>query len=86
MIRFKLSELLEENGITRNALAREAKVRPNSVYEMCDNQTKRVDLQTLDKLLTTLGELSGKEIVLTDVLEYIPGVEEKKQGEDNPDK
>ncbi|MBK0009719.1 helix-turn-helix transcriptional regulator [Bacillus sp. S35] len=72
MIRFKLSNVLEVHDITRNALAREAKVRPNAVYEMCDNQTKRVDLQTLDKLIVTLNELTEKEINLNDILEYIP--------------
>lgn len=72
MIRFKSAKVLEDNDITRNALAREAKVRPNAVYEMCDNQTKLVDLQTLDKLIETLREMSGKEIFLSDVLEYVP--------------
>jgi hypothetical protein len=45
-VRLKLNEALEatkssENpdGITKNALAREAKVRPNLIYEMCFSES-----------------------------------------------
>ncbi|WP_035289975.1 helix-turn-helix domain-containing protein [Brevibacillus thermoruber] len=72
MIRFKLLGFIEEHGITRGALAREAKVRPNAVYEMCDNKTKRIDLDTFDKILETLNEMTGREVTLQDILEYIP--------------
>ncbi|MED1874163.1 helix-turn-helix transcriptional regulator [Brevibacillus agri] len=81
MIRFKLLDFIEENGITRGALAREAKVRPNAVYEMCDNKTKRVDLDTFDKILETLSNMTGRDVILADVLEYVPN---KKDGSPSP--
>lgn len=69
---FKLGEVLDEHGITKNALAREAKVRPNLVYEMCDNKTKRIEIETFNKLLSTLNILTGSEIPIEKVIQYIP--------------
>lgn len=74
---FKLAEVLEECGITKNALAREAKVRPNLVYELCDNKTKRIEIETFDKLMRTLNEISGRKITIDRVIEYVPNREEK---------
>ncbi|GAA4833128.1 hypothetical protein GCM10023310_08170 [Paenibacillus vulneris] len=72
-IKFKLAEVLEENNITKNALAREAKIRPNLVYEMCNNETKRIELETFNKVMTTLNELAGegKKIKIEDIMEFI---------------
>lgn len=81
MIRLTLENVLNENGITKNALAREAKIRPNAIYELCDNQTKRLDLSTFNKVLETLREMSGKDIQLFDVLKYIPDKEEAPANE-----
>ncbi|MDQ0493471.1 helix-turn-helix domain-containing protein [Paenibacillus brasilensis] len=43
-INIKLEETLGKAGITKNALARKAKVRSNLIYDMCDGKTKRIDL------------------------------------------
>lgn len=67
---FKLSSLLEDNDISKNALAREAKVRPNLIYEMCDNKTKRIELETLEKVLITISEMIGRQVGIHEVLEY----------------
>ncbi|MBE0338285.1 MULTISPECIES: helix-turn-helix domain-containing protein [unclassified Paenibacillus] len=71
-INIKLEETLGKAGITKNALAREAKVRPNLIYDMCDGKTKRLDLETLSHILDTLEDLTGQRHNLSDVLEYIP--------------
>jgi DNA-binding Xre family transcriptional regulator len=77
-ITLKLNEALEAtkndggNEVTKNALAREAKVRPNLIYEMCEGKTKRIDLETLSTIIDTLNHLSGKQHRLTDILEYKP--------------
>jgi DNA-binding Xre family transcriptional regulator len=78
VFRFKLEEFLEENKlagsedekITKNMIAREAKVRPNVVYEMAENQTKRIELKTLDKIMATLCVLTGREVRIEEILEY----------------
>ncbi|MFM9327971.1 helix-turn-helix domain-containing protein [Paenibacillus mesotrionivorans] len=71
-MRIALQKTLDAEGITKGALAREAKVRPNFVYELCEGKTRRIDLDTLNKLINTLNEMSGKEYDLSAVLEYIP--------------
>ncbi|TLS53380.1 helix-turn-helix transcriptional regulator [Paenibacillus antri] len=71
-IRIKLGEIIEQNEgkITKNALAREAKVRPNLIYDLCDDKTKRIDLETLAVIIVTLNELTGKNYGVGDILEY----------------
>ncbi|MFC5447601.1 helix-turn-helix domain-containing protein [Paenibacillus aestuarii] len=74
-IRIKLNEVLEAAKITKNALAREAKVRPNLIYDLCEEdktkQTKRIDLKTLSTIIDTLEELTGKSYSISDILEYV---------------
>ncbi len=69
-IRITLEKTLDANNITKNALAREAKVRPNLIYDMCEGKTRRLDLDTLSNIIDTLTALSGKKHTLTDVLVY----------------
>lgn len=67
-VKIVLNETLEKAGITRNALAREARVRPNLIYDMCDGKTRRIELETLDKLLATLTNMTGRKHMLPDIL------------------
>lgn len=68
--RFKLNQIIEEQGITRNALAREAKVRPNLIYEMCNNETKRIELDNFEKILLALFQMTGHKFEVNDIVEY----------------
>lgn len=77
-IQIKLGETIDAANVSRNALAREAKVRPNLIYDLCDGKTKRVDLSTLSIIIDTLRAMTGKDYRLTDVIEYIP--EENEEG------
>jgi len=70
-IRIRLRTILDANKITRNALAREAKVRPNLIYDMYDNKSKRIDLETLATIITTLRAM-GVDCEVSDILEYVP--------------
>ncbi|MNJ00973.1 hypothetical protein D3C73_1604570 [compost metagenome] len=75
VIKLKLEETLSDAGITRNALAREAKVRPNLIYDMCEGKTKRIDLETLGTIIDTLNAITGRSYTLTDIIEYIPAAD-----------
>ncbi|MBY0158202.1 helix-turn-helix transcriptional regulator [Cytobacillus firmus] len=77
-ILIKLDDALNDAGVTKNALAREAKVRPNLIYEMCEGKTKRIDLETLSNILDTLNSMTGRQYTLTDVLEYMPQQKEDR--------
>ena len=67
----KLNKILDANKITRNALAREAKVRPNLIYDMYDGKTRRIDLETLAIIIATLRKM-GVDCEVSDILEYVP--------------
>ncbi|MDN4603668.1 helix-turn-helix transcriptional regulator [Paenibacillus sp. F6_3S_P_1C] len=71
-IKIRLGYTLDEAGVTKNALAREAKVRPNLIYNLCEGKTKRLDLDTLNNIVNTLRAMTGYDYTLTDVIEYIP--------------
>ncbi|MCP1137384.1 helix-turn-helix transcriptional regulator [Paenibacillus polysaccharolyticus] len=71
-IKIVLGHTLDTANITKNALAREAKVRPNLIYDLCEGKTKRLDLDTLNNIINTLRSMTGNDYSLTDVLVYGP--------------
>jgi DNA-binding Xre family transcriptional regulator len=77
MIRFKIGQFIEENNLSRGGVAREAKVRPNVVYEMSNNETKRVELETLDKIMDALSRLLDRPVELHEIMEYVPNQDKK---------
>lgn len=76
-IKIKLQPLLDELGITANALARESKIRPNTIMDMCKNKTKRIEFPTFNAIMETLIQMSDRPLTITDILEYEPESEEK---------
>ncbi|MCL6459218.1 MAG: helix-turn-helix transcriptional regulator [Gorillibacterium sp.] len=75
-IKFKLGEILEEIGITRNKLAVESKTRPGTVLDIVSGETKRIELDTLISILDTLNDIANKKgikrrISISDIMEYI---------------
>lgn len=72
-IHIKLDRVLAEADITKNALAREAKVRPNLIYDMCEGKTKRMDLDTLSVIIDTLKAMTGRKYTVSDILEHVEG-------------
>jgi len=57
-ITYKLNKTLREVGITRNALAVESKVRPNTIADIANGNTKSVNIKTLMRILTTINEIA----------------------------
>lgn len=70
MINFKLDEILKQYNCSRTKFAHLAGVRPNTINDMCNGNTKRIELETLNSILATLNKLSNHSIVLEDVVEY----------------
>lgn len=72
---FRLDEALEELDITRNKLAVYAEVRPNTVNDLANGDTKRIEIETLEKILKSLNEISmtrgmQRTYNIEDVFEY----------------
>jgi DNA-binding Xre family transcriptional regulator len=71
MIKFKLDEILKELNISRTKFAHLADVRPNTINDMCNGNTKRIEVETLNNIMRTVNELSDREIKITDIICYI---------------
>ncbi|MGE6668246.1 helix-turn-helix domain-containing protein [Paenibacillus xylanexedens] len=56
---------LDATSITKNTLARQAKVRPDLIYDLYEGKTKRLDLDTLNNIVNTLRALTGNDSLLT---------------------
>ncbi|UCH24644.1 MAG: helix-turn-helix transcriptional regulator [Trueperaceae bacterium] len=80
MIKVKLSAYLEREGITVYQLAQRVEgLSPKSVYTYA-NGTRNPSLDSLDKLVTALRELTDKPVEVSDLLEYQQ--EDRAQGRD----
>lgn len=75
VVRWKLADLLEERKITAYALTKASGLnRMTTVYRLAKrgSEPTRVDLPTLAGVLAGLRKLTGEDIQITDVLEYVP--------------
>ncbi|CVM28645.1 MULTISPECIES: helix-turn-helix domain-containing protein [Bacillus] len=70
MIYFKLDNLLKQIGCSRNNFANTSGIRPNTINDMCNNKTKRIEIETLIAILKTLNDISDIPIVIEDLMEY----------------
>jgi predicted transcriptional regulator len=72
---FKLEQILEELGQTKNSIAVESKVRPATIHDLVEGNTKRIELPTIQKVLDTLNSIAkekkiNKTYTLDDIVEY----------------
>ncbi|MGE6756244.1 helix-turn-helix domain-containing protein [Rossellomorea sp. NPDC071047] len=72
---WKLDRVLEDLDISPNRLSVEAKVRPNTIYNMVYNEAVRFHFDTVIKVLVALNEIADqegihKEYNIGDILEF----------------
>ena len=70
-----LNDTLFDLGITRNALAVEAKVRPLTVNELASGKAKQINFVTLGKILNALNQIAKDKGInnvytIDDILSY----------------
>lgn len=74
-VKWRLSEFLRHNNVTAYKLAHTVKTaRANTIYRIAreGDELKRVDFEVLADMLMGLRELTGKDVQLTDLLEFDP--------------
>lgn len=74
-VRWRLSRYLEERNLTAYALAKAGGInRMTTVYRIAKvgSEPSRVDLPTLAAILDGLRKLTGEDVQITDILEYVP--------------
>jgi hypothetical protein len=81
MVNWKIKKLLELHGISAYKLGLEfERLRPdagrsvmaNNAYRLTRETIKRPDFETLDLLIQALRNLTGQEVNVQDILEFIP--------------
>ena len=70
MIYFKLDSLLKQHNYSRTRFAHESGVRPNTINDMCNGNTKRLEINTLNSILICLNRISGKELTISDLMDF----------------
>ncbi|OMD69285.1 helix-turn-helix domain-containing protein [Paenibacillus odorifer] len=74
MIKYNLEKAINELDITPNRLAVLAEVRPNTIGDLIKGNTKRIELETIEKILDALNyEASRKNkkyYQIQDVIQY----------------
>ena len=78
MIKWKLKEFLEEHNLTAYRLAQQTtkKVSQNAVYNAANGDISRIDFNTLDGIIVGLSELTNEEVVVSDLIERVPDLEQ----------
>ena len=74
-IRWKLAEYLSTRSLTPYSLAKASGVqRMNTIYRIsrAGDEPTRIDLPTLAAIISGLRKLTGEDVQITDVLEYLP--------------
>lgn len=52
---FSLREILEERNISERQFAHELNIREGTLYDICNNQIKRIPVEVIDKISITLN-------------------------------
>ncbi|PTL37412.1 helix-turn-helix domain-containing protein [Alkalicoccus saliphilus] len=70
MIKFNLHSLLKQHNYSQHEFSEISKVRPNTINDMCNNKTKRIELETLNKIMKGLQIITKKEVSIEDLIRY----------------
>lgn len=74
-IRWKLAQYLSAHSLTPYSLAKASGIqRMNTIYRIsrAGDEPTRIDLPTLAAIISGLRKLTGEDVQITDVLEYLP--------------
>ncbi|WP_410493029.1 helix-turn-helix domain-containing protein [Domibacillus sp. DTU_2020_1001157_1_SI_ALB_TIR_016] len=82
MIYFKLDDFLRKHQLSRNRFSQMTGIRPNTINDMCNGNTKRVELETLNTIIKALNEISSEKMCVSDLMAY---KEEDENGDSNVD-
>lgn len=75
VINFVLEQTLFKLGLSKNKLAVESKVRPNTIIDIVNGNTRRMDMDTLDQVLDALNKIAlernlDRTFTINDIMIY----------------
>lgn len=72
-IDWKLRQFIEQHGLSALSVETKAGIGRNAIYRLLrDDGPDRIDRQTLARLIFALRELTGREVNVGDLLDYLP--------------
>lgn len=86
MIRWRLKTFLEAHGLTpyRLAKATRGELSLNAVYNAVADDFTAIKFSTLDVIVKALRDLTGKQVGVTDLIEYVGDSPTPSSGMDQP--
>lgn len=60
-IKHNLAKVLEELDTTRNKIAVESKTRPATLLDMNEGKTKRLELETVERILNVINDIAAEK-------------------------
>ena len=69
-IQFTISDLLKEHDISPYRLSKESDINFNTIYDIVNDKSKRIDKSTLNSILISLHNLTGKNFEVSDILAF----------------
>jgi DNA-binding Xre family transcriptional regulator len=67
---WRVKEFMEAHGISAYRLMKEAGIAQGTAYRLANNKAGGLSLETLDAVIAALRRLTGKQVLLADLLEY----------------
>ncbi len=71
-IKWKLKEVLEQNGVTAYQLIQDTGLAGSTIYRITGGKTEAIQGKVLDRILTSLHTRTGKTFGVGDLLEWQP--------------
>lgn len=69
-VKWKIKELLRENGITPYRLMKDTGLSQGTAYRLANNDFNSVNAEIIDAVVKALRKLTGKPVEVADLLEY----------------
>lgn len=69
-VKWKVRHFLERRGITAYRLMKESGLAQGTVYRLVNGDTRSLNTDTLDRVMSALRRLTGHEVEIADLLEY----------------
>lgn len=68
-VKITLKETIDKyEGLTRNAVAVEAKIRPATISELYNGESKAIKFDTLERIVNALNTLTHEKHTIDDII------------------
>jgi DNA-binding Xre family transcriptional regulator len=69
-VNWTIRQLLQRHAITPYRLMKESGLAQGTIYRLVNGDTRSLNADTLDRVMTALRRLTSEDIAISDLLEY----------------